>query len=46
MVSQPATGDEAIKILVLCYQLRVGQRFGQQQLQHRVTEHVGILAVI
>ena len=46
MVSQPTTSDEAIKILVTCYKLRVRQRFGQQELEHRIPEHEGILAVV
>jgi hypothetical protein len=46
MISQPSTGAEAIKILVPCYQLRVRQRLCQQQLEHRITEHVRILAVV
>ena len=27
-------------------QLRVGQGFRQQQLEHRIAEHVGVLAVV
>ena len=29
------------RTLFVAYQLRVSQRFGQQQLEHRITEHVG-----
>jgi hypothetical protein len=30
----------------LSNELRVRQRFGQQELEHRIAEHVGVLAVV
>jgi len=35
-----------LSLALVGYQLRVRQRFGQKELEHRIAEHEGILAVV